>query len=121
MAFEDAPGGILSAHQAGMQVIMVPDLVQPTQEIRELTYRVCDSLADVIGILKLSHWDGEKECICPCCFIHVVPWKKVFQKQHIYSLQNSKKGLRYFCKIIYKRGLIWQGEMKKRILQNLKL
>ena len=38
-----------------------------------------------------------------------------------YSLQNSKKGLRYFCKIIYKRGLIWQGEMKKRILQNLKL
>ena len=52
MAFEDAPGGILSAHQAGMQVIMVPDLVQPTQEIRELTYRVCDSLADVIGILN---------------------------------------------------------------------
>ena len=49
MAFEDAPGGILSAHQAGMKVIMVPDLVQPTQEIRELTYRVCDSLADVIG------------------------------------------------------------------------
>ena len=41
--------------------------------------------------------------------------------EHIYSLQNSKKGLRYFCKIIYKRGLIWQGEMKKRILQNLKL
>ena len=52
MAFEDAPGGILSAHQAGMHVIMVPDLVQPTQEIRELTYRVCDSLADVIGILN---------------------------------------------------------------------
>ena len=52
MAFEDAPGGILSAHQAGMQVIMVPDLVQPTQEIRELTHRVCDSLADVIGILN---------------------------------------------------------------------
>ena len=41
--------GILSAHQAGMKVIMVPDLVQPTEEIRKLTYRVCDSLADVIG------------------------------------------------------------------------
>lgn len=52
MAFEDAPGGILSAHQAGMKVIMVPDLVQPTEEIRKLTYRVCDSLADVIGILN---------------------------------------------------------------------
>ena len=50
MAFEDAPGGILSAHQAGMRVIMVPDLVQPTEEIRKLTYRVCDSLADVIEI-----------------------------------------------------------------------
>lgn len=46
---------------------------------------------------------------------------KSFLEAHIYSLQNSKKGLRYFCKIIYKRGLIWQGEMKKRILQNLKL
>ena len=52
MAFEDAPGGILSAHQAGMHVTMVPDLVQPTEEIRKLTYRVCDSLADVIGILN---------------------------------------------------------------------
>ena len=50
MAFEDAPGGILSAHQAGMRVIMVPDLVQPTEEIRKLTYRVCNSLADVIEI-----------------------------------------------------------------------
>ena len=54
-------------------------------------------------------------------FISLCLGKKFFQKQHIYSLQNSKKGLRYFCKIIYKRGLIWQGEMKKRILQNLKL
>lgn len=47
--------------------------------------------------------------------------EKVFKKQQIYSLQNNKKGLRYFYKIIYKRGLVWQGEMKKRILQNLKL
>ena len=52
MAFEDAPGGILSAHRAGMHVIMIPDLVQPTEEIRKLTYRVCDSLSDIIGILN---------------------------------------------------------------------
>ena len=64
MAFEDAPGGILSGHQAGMavivkrelvqstQVIMVSNLMHRTQEIRELTHRVCDSLADVIGILN---------------------------------------------------------------------
>ena len=48
MALEDAPGGILSAHQAGMRVIMVPDLVQPTEEIRKLTYRICSSLSEVM-------------------------------------------------------------------------
>ncbi len=52
MAFEDAPGGIL-VRTSGRDVIMVPDLVcTGTQEIRELTHRVCDSLADVIGILN---------------------------------------------------------------------
>ena len=54
-------GGLLPAESftvkspsgnVAVEVIMVPDLVQPTQEIRELTYRVCDSLADVIGILN---------------------------------------------------------------------
>ena len=32
---------------------MVPDLVEPTEEIRELAYAVCDSLTEVKGLLEL--------------------------------------------------------------------
>ena len=50
---EYAMGNLIRAGiDSYFDVIMVPDLVQPTQEIRELTHRVCDSLADVIGILN---------------------------------------------------------------------
>ena len=35
-AVEDSFNGIRSAHAAGMRCIMVPDIVQPTQEIRDL-------------------------------------------------------------------------------------
>ena len=36
MAFEDAPGGIRSAYQAGMYPVMIPDLVKPENEVRKL-------------------------------------------------------------------------------------
>ena len=53
MALEDSPAGIRSASSAGMVPVMVPDLVEPTEEIRELAYAVCDSLAEVEGLLEL--------------------------------------------------------------------
>lgn len=52
LALEDAPGGIRSAHAAGLYPVMVPDLVQPTEEIEALLFRKYESLLDVIDLLK---------------------------------------------------------------------
>ena len=52
IAFEDSFNGIRSAHCAGMTPIMVPDQVQPTDEIRTLAFHVMPSLLDVLNWLK---------------------------------------------------------------------
>jgi len=52
MALEDAPAGIRAASAAGMYPVMVPDLVQPDEEVEKLCYRKVKSLMDVIPLLK---------------------------------------------------------------------
>ena len=52
IAIEDSFNGIRSAHCAGMTPIMVPDQVQPTEEIRTLAFHVMPSLLDVLNWLK---------------------------------------------------------------------
>lgn len=52
IAIEDSFNGIRSAHCAGMTPIMVPDQVQPTDEIRALAFHVMPSLLDVLSWLK---------------------------------------------------------------------
>ena len=52
IAIEDSFTGIRSAHCAGMTPIMVPDQVQPTDEIRALAFHVMPSLLDVLNWLK---------------------------------------------------------------------
>lgn len=52
LALEDSPSGIRSAAAAGMRAIMVPDLVEPDEKILELAWRRCDSLFDVLRLLK---------------------------------------------------------------------
>ena len=50
MALEDSYNGVRSASSAGMMTIMVPDLLQPSDEIRKL----CDLVAvDLLEVYRL--------------------------------------------------------------------
>jgi HAD superfamily hydrolase (TIGR01509 family) len=46
-AIEDSPNGIRAAHGAGMCPIMVPDLVQPDEEMRSLSSYIFKDLLEV--------------------------------------------------------------------------
>jgi HAD superfamily hydrolase (TIGR01509 family) len=52
LVLEDSEAGIRAARAAGMEVIIVPDLIQPSPEIASMASSVCESLRDVIVILK---------------------------------------------------------------------
>ena len=47
LALEDSENGVRSATSAGMTVIQIPDLVQPTQALRSLGHIILNSLRDV--------------------------------------------------------------------------
>jgi HAD superfamily hydrolase (TIGR01509 family) len=47
LALEDSEYGVRAAHAAGMTVIQVPDMTQPTADLRALGHIVLDSLKDV--------------------------------------------------------------------------
>ena len=47
LALEDSPNGVLSAHSAGIPVIMVPDLTEPDEETKKLVYAVAKDLKEV--------------------------------------------------------------------------
>jgi HAD superfamily hydrolase (TIGR01509 family) len=51
LALEDSFNGVRSASAAGMMTIMVPDLIQPTDEIRKLCLRVARDLHEVRELL----------------------------------------------------------------------
>ena len=51
-AIEDSPNGIRSAYAAGMCPLMVPDMLQPDEEIRHLSYRIFQDLPEVLEFLK---------------------------------------------------------------------
>ncbi len=47
MALEDSPNGIISAAAAGLNVVMIPDRSQPSEDIMPLLLAVCPSLDKV--------------------------------------------------------------------------
>ena len=52
IAIEDSFNGVKSAKAAGIYTIMVPDLVQPDEEIRNLADKVLPSLNEVLKLFK---------------------------------------------------------------------
>ncbi len=52
MVLEDSFKGVLGGAAAGALTVMVPDMVQPTPELRAKAYAVCASLLEVIPLIK---------------------------------------------------------------------
>lgn len=51
-AVEDSPNGIRSAYGAGMKAVMVPDMIQPDEEMRRLSTVILKDLREVLAYLK---------------------------------------------------------------------
>ena len=54
LALEDSHNGIRAAHAAGMMAVMVPDLLEPNEEMHALCVRVIESLHEVQGLISAS-------------------------------------------------------------------
>lgn len=52
IAFEDSEAGVRAAHAAGMRTIMIPDLKQPSEEIRRLAWQVLPSMHEALLRIK---------------------------------------------------------------------
>ena len=52
VAIEDSKNGILSAHNAGLSVIMIPDMVPPAAELEEIALKKFDSLLELCNYWK---------------------------------------------------------------------
>lgn len=51
IAVEDSPNGIISAYQAGVKPVMVPDLTQPDEELKKLLFGCVKSLSGICSII----------------------------------------------------------------------
>jgi len=52
LALEDSDNGVLSAHNARMQVIQVPDLREPSAEVRNIGHPILPSLDEALRFLQ---------------------------------------------------------------------
>lgn len=52
VALEDSHNGVRAASSAGMMTVMVPDLLEPTEEMQALCVRIAEDLHEVLGVLR---------------------------------------------------------------------
>lgn len=52
LAVEDSKNGILSAHAAGLTVVMIPDMIPPTPELEAIALKKFDSLLELCEYLN---------------------------------------------------------------------
>lgn len=52
IGLEDSFNGVISSSEAGLITIMIPDLLEPTKEIKNRCYKVIQSLDQVIEIIE---------------------------------------------------------------------
>lgn len=51
LVLEDSLNGLKAACSAGIRCVMVPDLIDPTDEMRDKAYKIVSDLEEVIGLL----------------------------------------------------------------------
>jgi HAD superfamily hydrolase (TIGR01509 family) len=61
LALEDSDNGAMSAYTAGINVIVVPDIKQPSVKTREIALNICDSLFEVNKYLQAGGFLPEVE------------------------------------------------------------
>ncbi len=59
LALEDSDNGVRAAHAAGLPVIQVPDLLEPSPEVRAIGHPIVRSLTDVRSIFRESLRDPQ--------------------------------------------------------------
>lgn len=50
LVFEDSFNGIIGANKGGFNAVMVPDILEPTEEIKKITYKILGSLNDYLEL-----------------------------------------------------------------------